>query len=220
MGCSSSRRLLLMVAATVTVESIYHGTADHTLTNRTDAYVDVLMGVLATAHPTRTFVDDRIADMIDQIYHDIDAGTAPAALANFETPHHVFRDSSGHLAHVNGRYLAHNAMRQALGQPTGVDSTACAPCIGPIVRTYLDTVVEAHPPVQQPPVVSDTDGDGINDDADNCTLIPNDACDTDRDGYGNACDADCDNDEDGKIDFPADKQCKSADQISEQSPQL
>ena len=37
----------------------------------------------------------------------------------------------------------------------------------------------------------DTDGDGIGDPADNCTLIANASqCDTDRDGYGNHCDGD------------------------------
>ena len=41
--------------------------------------------------------------------------------------------------------------------------------------------------------VPDTDGDGILDDEDNCTLVPNpDQRDTDNDGYGNICDADLD----------------------------
>jgi hypothetical protein len=40
----------------------------------------------------------------------------------------------------------------------------------------------------------DTDGDGIPDAIDNCILVPNpDQRDTDGDGYGNACDADFDN---------------------------
>jgi hypothetical protein len=39
----------------------------------------------------------------------------------------------------------------------------------------------------------DTDGDGVPDVIDNCSLVPNAApanCDTDVDGYGNACDGD------------------------------
>ena len=41
----------------------------------------------------------------------------------------------------------------------------------------------------------DTDKDGIPDYADNCTLVPNpDQLDSDADGYGNACDADLNND--------------------------
>jgi len=41
----------------------------------------------------------------------------------------------------------------------------------------------------------DTDGDGVVDALDNCVLVANAPpldCDTDQDGYGNACDADFD----------------------------
>ncbi|MEM6638285.1 MAG: thrombospondin type 3 repeat-containing protein [Pseudomonadota bacterium] len=49
-----------------------------------------------------------------------------------------------------------------------------------------------------PPV--DTDGDGVFDAADNCTLLPNaDQRDTNADGYGNVCDADINND--GVVNF-------------------
>jgi hypothetical protein len=43
-------------------------------------------------------------------------------------------------------------------------------------------------------VLADTDGDGIPDNLDNCTLVPNPSqLDADGDGYGNDCDADLDN---------------------------
>jgi len=44
---------------------------------------------------------------------------------------------------------------------------------------------------------TDMDNDGIVDSLDNCVLVPNAGagfCDTDQDGYGNACDADFNND--------------------------
>lgn len=42
---------------------------------------------------------------------------------------------------------------------------------------------------------ADTDGDGVPDSRDNCILVPNrEQLDTDGDGYGNACDADLNND--------------------------
>ncbi len=47
---------------------------------------------------------------------------------------------------------------------------------------------------EAPVTVVDSDGDGVADDVDNCTLAENDTqLDTDGDGYGNACDADFDN---------------------------
>ena len=43
--------------------------------------------------------------------------------------------------------------------------------------------------------VTDSDGDGVGDDVDNCTLVPNsDQRDTNGDGFGNICDADLNND--------------------------
>ena len=46
-------------------------------------------------------------------------------------------------------------------------------------------------------VATDTDSDTVPDASDNCVLVPNAGtlfCDTDQDGYGNACDPDINND--------------------------
>lgn len=57
-----------------------------------------------------------------------------------------------------------------------------------IASVEFDGAVEAE-------ALIDTDGDGIPDHLDNCSLIPNpDQRDTDGDGYGNVCDADLNND--------------------------
>ncbi len=51
-----------------------------------------------------------------------------------------------------------------------------------------------------PPVGTDTDGDGLFDDVDNCTLEENpNQVDADGDGYGNFCDPDLNND--GQVNF-------------------
>ncbi|MEM7081919.1 MAG: PKD domain-containing protein [Pseudomonadota bacterium] len=60
-------------------------------------------------------------------------------------------------------------------------------------------VVTAHPvPAQAGPALrggADVDGDGVPDDVDNCAETPNPSqLDTNGDGFGNACDADIDND--------------------------
>lgn len=49
--------------------------------------------------------------------------------------------------------------------------------------------------VALPGLAADSDGDGVDDALDNCLLVPNAPpadCDTDQDGYGNACDGDFD----------------------------
>jgi hypothetical protein len=54
----------------------------------------------------------------------------------------------------------------------------------------LNTQLQLYGPIQG----ADTDGDGILDSNDNCTLVANvDQKDTDGDGFGNLCDADLDN---------------------------
>lgn len=51
------------------------------------------------------------------------------------------------------------------------------------------------PPLPAAPAVRDTDGDGIVDRDDNCTLVANETQrDSDNDGFGNACDPDLNND--------------------------
>jgi hypothetical protein len=116
--------------------------------------------------------------MMDSIYHD------PLAPIRFEE---LFRDTGGHMSLEIGRYLQHNALRQAMGQETGVDSTIKG--VDPAVRDYLDRVIELHRP--------DGDRDGIPDPLDKCSADSRNAstamsCDDDRDGYGNVCDPDFD----------------------------
>ena len=78
-----------------------------------------------------------------------------------------------------------------------------------------------HSIVQAEPKLPDEDKDGVPDIEDNCMHVPNpDQADSDGDGDGDACDAGgCNdgisNDTDGRVDFPADAGCSSADDPSE-----
>ena len=77
--------------------------------------------------------------MIDAIYHDIEAGVGP-----YDDLADIYRDDL-HMAagppladNKEGRYLVHNAMRQALGQPLSV---AGFEGIDPAKQAYLDGVI-------------------------------------------------------------------------------
>jgi len=71
-----------------------------------------------------------------------------------------------------------------------------------VVAALLTTAVSLHSAISQG--APDTDADGVPDEFDNCTLVPNGpllgtgACDDqrdgDEDGFGNPCDFDYDND--------------------------
>ena len=58
--------------------------------------------------------------------------------------------------------------------------------------------------------LSDTDGDGAPDSADNCPAVANsDQLDSDSDGQGDACDDDDDNDSVADVDeFPPNRDCR------------
>jgi hypothetical protein len=63
------------------------------------------------------------------------------------------------------------------------------------VWVSLGSAVPGFPTLPAPPAAVDTDGDGIADRDDNCIETPNASqLDSDGDGYGNACDADLDQD--------------------------
>jgi hypothetical protein len=64
--------------------------------------------------------------------------------------------------------------------------------VGAGLTLALLVVAVARPALAD--LLADTDGDGVADSADNCTLVANPSqCDSDGDGYGNHCDADLNN---------------------------
>jgi hypothetical protein len=122
-------------------EELHEENPNHNYTNHTVEYFYDLKAKLRRAYPNRRYVLTRSNEMLDYIYHDL---TRPIAFKA------LFRDGWGHMDDP-GRYLQHNAFRQAMAQQTGVDPIT--PGIDPVVRAYLDSVVALFPPQPAAPAL-------------------------------------------------------------------
>jgi hypothetical protein len=105
-------------------------------------YLRALVAELRRRHPGREFRQTLVQNLLAQIADDIASGQAP-----FKKIEELYRDDI-HLTLGAGRYLAHNAMRQALGQSrsaAGFDGLASP------VKDYLDGVLAllVTPPADQ-----------------------------------------------------------------------
>jgi hypothetical protein len=90
---------------------------------------------------------------------------------------------------VNDEIIVSNAASDAITVYERTASGDTAP-----IRTLSGSRTQLHVPVGLA-VTTDTDGDGVPDDADNCRLTANaDQRDADGDGIGSVCDADLNND--------------------------
>jgi hypothetical protein len=101
------------------------------------AYLDAVLAKLRELHPGRIFRQTRAQDLLARVADDIAAKKAP-----FSRLEDLYRDDI-HLNVVTGRYLMHNAMRHALGQPRSV---AGFETIHSPVKAYLDAVLDTLPP--------------------------------------------------------------------------
>jgi len=96
------------------------------------AYIRALVAELRRLHPGRVVRQTLAQNLLAQIADDIDAGRAP-----LKSVAELYRDPI-HLTHDHGKYLMHNAMRRALGQPP---SAAGFVKLNPDVKQYLDGVL-------------------------------------------------------------------------------
>ena len=92
------------------LETEYHGGDPNNACIRSPEYMADLTAEVARRTGGRTMVSTHANDAIDMIYHDIENHVGP-----FTSIYGIYRDG----VHLNetGRYLAHNLMRQAMGQP-------------------------------------------------------------------------------------------------------
>jgi len=95
-------------------------------------YIRALIAELRQAHPGREIRQTMAQNLIAKIAEDIAAKEAP-----FKSLAELYRDEI-HMTLDAGRYLMHNAMRHALGQPF---STTGFEKLTPDVKKYLDGVL-------------------------------------------------------------------------------
>ncbi|QDT14394.1 hypothetical protein [Alienimonas californiensis] len=98
------------------------------------AYFDAVLKKLRTALPGREIRTTNCYELLYALHEDIEAGRGP-----FKSLDDVGRDAI-HMNHGPGRYLMHNAMRRALGQPP----SAAGFELEPEVKAYLDEQLAAH----------------------------------------------------------------------------
>lgn len=96
------------------------------------AYFTALLAELRRRFPDREFRRTVCQDLLHRIHEDIAAGRAP-----WKQLSELYRDDI-HLTLGPGRYLMHNALRAALGQPR---SAAGFPDLDPEQKAYLDALL-------------------------------------------------------------------------------
>jgi hypothetical protein len=96
------------------------------------AYIKALIGKLKKRHPDRVFRQTHAIQLLAKIAADIKNNKAP-----LKDVAELYRDVI-HMKLDSGRYLMHNAMRRALGQPK---SSKGFEKLDPKLKKYLDSVL-------------------------------------------------------------------------------
>lgn len=98
------------------------------------AYFDALLARLKKEHPGRDIRRTRATDLLARVAADAKAGKAP-----FKDVTEIYRDAI-HMNVVTGRYMMHNAMRHALGQPRSAKGFEK---LDPELKEYFDSVLDS-----------------------------------------------------------------------------
>ena len=97
------------------------------------AYLDTLVKELKRRHPGRKFRQTHAQDLLAKIAADIARGKAP-----WKDITEIYRDAI-HMNTVTGRYLMHNAMRHALGQPRSAEGFQK---LDSKLKAYFDSILD------------------------------------------------------------------------------
>lgn len=96
-------------------------------------YFDALLKKLRSSRPEREFSRSYAMDLLQVVATDIQSGES-----RVENVSELYRDAI-HMNVVTGRYLMHNAMRDALGQQR---SASGFEKLEPQIKNYLDSVLD------------------------------------------------------------------------------
>jgi len=121
---SADRAAEWSVAADGKIEKMLHSAA----------YYDALIALLEKNNPGREIRRTMASDLLAKVASDVEEGKAP-----FKDVAELYRDAI-HMNVVTGRYLMHNAMRHALGQPR---SAAGFEKLPPELKTYFDGLLDS-----------------------------------------------------------------------------
>lgn len=97
------------------------------------AYINALIAALKKQFPDRQFKQTYAINLLEQVEQDIQANKAP-----FDEITDLYRDAI-HMKTDTGRYLMHNAMRHAMGQPR---SEKGYEKVDPKAKAYLNQVLD------------------------------------------------------------------------------
>jgi len=103
-------------------------------------YLTALRDELLLVDPTRKIRQTRSNDYLYRVYQDIQDGVAP-----FDSFSEMYRDSI-HMHAQTGQYLMHNALRQAIDQPTSDEGFD----VDPEAQAYFDDLLLEFAPVPEP----------------------------------------------------------------------
>lgn len=98
------------------------------------AHIGALLKELRKRHPKREFRQTHAQELLAKVAADAKAGKAPV-----KDVAELYRDAI-HMNVVTGRYMMHNAMRRALGQPR---SQKGFEKLEPPMKRYLDSVLDS-----------------------------------------------------------------------------
>lgn len=98
------------------------------------AYIEALVARLKKDNPGREIRRTKAMDLLDRVARDAKAGKAP-----FADVKEIYRDAI-HMNVVTGRYMMHNVMRRAMGQPRSAKGFEK---LDPKLKTYFDKALDS-----------------------------------------------------------------------------